>query len=233
MTTEREQGKVKMYNAERGFGFIERLAGDDVFVSRATVDRAGLGSLTPGEVISFRLRHTERGLHAENLQRVGAVLEPQLRERAIGQMLPMPNIPAPPAAARLDASYLHEGYFETRDGRRAIRPELLDSLAINVAQTLGNAGVKSQQLRRFLSRLYGIGARFARDHNCTTLAADIYRFKRDIAYLVGRKVMPEPFQHFVNRNIELSVADPESFRKGFIPHFESVFAYFVYYFRDQ
>lgn len=233
MTTEREQGTIKMYNAERGFGFIERRAGEDVYVSRTTVERAGLGLLLPGEAISFTVRHTERGLHAENLQRLGATPEALLHERALGQMLPMARIGAPPAPARLDGSYLREGYFESGDGRRSIRPELLDGLAINVAQTLGNAGMKAQQLRRFLSRLHGIGARFARDRNCATLVADIYSFKRDIAYLVGRKIMPEPFQHFINRNIELSVADPESFRKGFIPHFESVFAYFVYYFRDQ
>ncbi len=231
MTSEREQGTVKMYNPDRGFGFIDRRAGEDVFVSRTSVERAGLGLLVQGEPISFTIRRTERGLQAENLQRPGEAQAGVLSERAVGQAQP----PAREAFApsRFDDSYLRDGYFEIRDGRRSIRPELLDSLAIGVARTLGMAGVKGLQLRRALSRIHGIYARYARDHSCPALVADIYSFKRDIAYQVGRKAAPEPFQQFINRNIELSVAGPESFQNGFIPHFESVFAYFVYYFRDQ
>ena len=88
MTSEREQGTVKMYNPDRGFGFIDRRAGEDVFVSRTSVERAGLGLLVQGEPISFTIRRTERGLQAENLQRPGEAQAGVLSERAVGQAQP-------------------------------------------------------------------------------------------------------------------------------------------------
>ena len=63
--------------------------------------------------------------------------------------------------------------------------------------------------------------------------ADIYAFKRDVVYQVGREVAPEEFRQFIDRNVELAVQDEESFRKGFLQHFESVLAYIVYYSREK
>ena len=50
---------------------------------------------------------------------------------------------------------------------------------------------------------------------------------------IGRRVVPEEFQQFINRNVELAVEDEQSFRRGFLQHFESVLAYFVYFFHEQ
>jgi len=233
MSDERENGIIKMYNPERGFGFIQRRAGEDVFVSRVAVERAGLGTLMPGEMLSFTMRRTDRGLQADNLQRVIATMPAGvLYEQAVGAAAPMPRAEAY-ALARLDANYLAQGYFELRAGKRYVRPEVLDTLAIEVAHVFGAAGMRASQLRRFLSRVRGIGAQLDQIDDFAAIVAAIYSFKRDVAYQVGRKIIPGPFQQFVHRNVELAVADAESFQRGFLPHFESVVAYFVYYFRDQ
>lgn len=226
MSSEREQGTVKMYSAERGFGFIERRSGEDVYVARSVVERSGLGTLLPGELVSFTMRRTERGFQAETLLRAST-----MNERAVGESAASDG--TTPQPGRLHAEYLRSGYFDERDSQASIRPELLDEQAISVAQMLGHSGMKSSQLRRYLSRARGIESIFTSDGSAQRLHANVNLLKRDVAYQVGRKQLPEPFQQFVNRNLEASGNDPERFRNGFIPHFESVVAYFTYYFREQ
>ena len=224
---EREQGTIKMYSAERGFGFIARHGADDVFVSRVTVERAGLIDLSAGDVVSFTIRRTERGLQAEHLQRlVGGALY----ERSVGQASGMRA--AEPAGARLDTGYLSEGYFEQAGGKRYLRPHLLDMEAIEVAQALGATGMKLSQLRRCLYRARGISRQLEYTRDFQSIIPEIYALKRDVAYQVGRKIVPDQFQQFITRNIELAVADAESFQRGFLRHLESVVAYFVYYVRE-
>jgi cold shock protein len=60
------QGKVKFFNSQRGFGFIQPIdGGPDVFVHISAVERAGMSNLNEGHVVS------ERGkLAASNLQNV-------------------------------------------------------------------------------------------------------------------------------------------------------------------
>ena len=67
------QGKVKWFNAEKGFGFIEPDDGSkDVFVHRNNVD--GLGwddGLDDGEAVEYEVEQTPKGLSAMNVQRLG------------------------------------------------------------------------------------------------------------------------------------------------------------------
>jgi CRISPR type III-A-associated protein Csm2 len=93
--------------------------------------------------------------------------------------------------------------------------------------------MKSAQLRRFFNKARGIESKLDRGGDFEAIEADIYGFKRDVAYQVGRGVVPEEFQQFIDRNVELAVVDERSFREGFMQHFESVLAYFVYFFRDK
>ena len=64
-------GTVKFFNAAKGFGFIQPEGGDkDVFVHISAVERAGLGTLTEGQRVSYEVV-TERGkLAADNLKAV-------------------------------------------------------------------------------------------------------------------------------------------------------------------
>ena len=88
-------------------------------------------------------------------------------------------------------------------------------------------------MRRFFNKARGIESKLERVEDFEAIKADIYGFKRDVAYQVGRKVVPAEFQYFIDRNVELAVQDEDSFRRGFMQHFESVLAYFVYFFREQ
>ena len=54
-------GTVKWFNATKGFGFIQPdNGGNDVFVHISAVERAGLGSLSDGQKISFELEKDQR-----------------------------------------------------------------------------------------------------------------------------------------------------------------------------
>ena len=65
--TNMEQGKVKWFNAEKGFGFIEREDGDDVFVHFSAIQGEGFKSLEEGQDVTFEIEQGERGLQASNV----------------------------------------------------------------------------------------------------------------------------------------------------------------------
>ncbi len=64
-----EQGKVKWFNAEKGFGFIEREGGDDVFVHFSAIQGEGYKSLDEGQTVTFETEQGQRGLQATNVQK--------------------------------------------------------------------------------------------------------------------------------------------------------------------
>ncbi|MFC4712974.1 cold-shock protein [Planococcus dechangensis] len=64
-----EQGTVKWFNAEKGFGFIEREAGDDVFVHFSAIQSDGFKSLDEGQAVTFDIEEGQRGLQATNVQK--------------------------------------------------------------------------------------------------------------------------------------------------------------------
>ena len=64
-----EQGTVKWFNAEKGFGFIERDNGDDVFVHFSAIQGAGFKSLDEGQKVTFDVEQGARGAQAANVQK--------------------------------------------------------------------------------------------------------------------------------------------------------------------
>lgn len=61
-------GKIKWFNATKGYGFIEpNEGGDDVFVHITAVERAGLQSLKEGQVLSYELSENKGKTSAVNL----------------------------------------------------------------------------------------------------------------------------------------------------------------------
>ena len=62
-------GKVKWFNAEKGFGFIEREDGDDVFVHFSAIQEDGFKTLEEGQTVEFEITQGNRGPQASNVVR--------------------------------------------------------------------------------------------------------------------------------------------------------------------
>ncbi|GGP14859.1 cold-shock protein [Oceanobacillus neutriphilus] len=63
-------GKVKWFNAEKGFGFIEREDGDDVFVHFSAIQAEGFKTLEEGQDVEFEIVEGNRGPQAANVVRI-------------------------------------------------------------------------------------------------------------------------------------------------------------------
>ena len=66
----KEQGTVKWFNSSKGYGFIGRESGEDVFVHFSAIQGEGYRSLQEGESVNFEVRTGPKGLQAENVERV-------------------------------------------------------------------------------------------------------------------------------------------------------------------
>jgi cold shock protein len=62
-----QNGKVKWFNNEKGFGFIEVEGGDDVFVHFSAIQGDGFKSLEEGQEVSFEIVEGNRGPQAANV----------------------------------------------------------------------------------------------------------------------------------------------------------------------
>ncbi|MDQ0272042.1 cold-shock protein CspD [Cytobacillus purgationiresistens] len=62
-----QNGKVKWFNNEKGFGFIEVEGGDDVFVHFTAISGDGFKSLEEGQEVSFEIVEGNRGPQAANV----------------------------------------------------------------------------------------------------------------------------------------------------------------------
>ncbi|HEX9800492.1 MAG TPA: cold-shock protein [Thermoanaerobaculia bacterium] len=64
-----EQGTVKWFNNEKGYGFITRENGPDVFVHQTAILAEGYRSLNEGDRVSFEVVQGQKGLQARNVVR--------------------------------------------------------------------------------------------------------------------------------------------------------------------
>ena len=62
--TERQEGTVKWFNDSKGFGFISREAGEDVFVHHSDIEGGGFRSLQENQRVEFGVENSPKGLRA-------------------------------------------------------------------------------------------------------------------------------------------------------------------------
>ena len=65
-----QQGKVKWFNAKKGYGFITDEAGEDVFVHFSALNMEGFKELKDGETVEFEVVDGEKGPQAANVSRI-------------------------------------------------------------------------------------------------------------------------------------------------------------------
>lgn len=64
---EREQGTVKWFNGTKGFGFISRDGGEDVFVHFSAISGDGYRNLEEGQRVEFTVTQGQKGLQAQDV----------------------------------------------------------------------------------------------------------------------------------------------------------------------
>ena len=65
--SEKEQGTVKWFNGSKGFGFIERESGDDVFVHYSAIVSDGFRTLDEGQRVEFIVTEGQKGPQAQDV----------------------------------------------------------------------------------------------------------------------------------------------------------------------
>ena len=68
MSEETQTGTVKWFNATKGYGFIQREDGKDLFVHVTALAESGVESLNEGQSVTFTVGEGRKGLQAENVQ---------------------------------------------------------------------------------------------------------------------------------------------------------------------
>jgi CspA family cold shock protein len=63
----KEKGTVKWFNAAKGFGFIQRETGEDVFVHFSAINMPGYRTLDEGARVEFSVKKGPKGLQAEDV----------------------------------------------------------------------------------------------------------------------------------------------------------------------
>ena len=67
-SADREQGTVKWFNVSKGFGFIVREDGEEIFVHFRSIKGAGRRALKDGQTVSFVVRDSDKGPQAEDVE---------------------------------------------------------------------------------------------------------------------------------------------------------------------
>jgi CspA family cold shock protein len=70
-----EKGTVKWFNNAKGYGFITRESGEDLFVHFKSITGEGYKTLKQGEAVQFEVEQGQKGLQAVNVQRLGGGTE--------------------------------------------------------------------------------------------------------------------------------------------------------------
>lgn len=62
------RGRVKWFSEKKGYGFISREDGDDIFVHYSAIDKDGFKTLHEGDEVEFEISQGEKGFHATDVK---------------------------------------------------------------------------------------------------------------------------------------------------------------------
>ncbi|MCI0707712.1 MAG: cold-shock protein [Ignavibacteriae bacterium] len=65
-----EKGTVKWFNTSKGYGFIQRAGGEDVFVHYKAITGDGFRNLNEGDMVEFEVEQGPKGYQARNVKKV-------------------------------------------------------------------------------------------------------------------------------------------------------------------
>ncbi len=68
--TERETGVVKWFNDKKGYGFITRASGEDIFVHHSAIIADGFRSLAEGDQVDFAIQQDQKGQAAADVRKI-------------------------------------------------------------------------------------------------------------------------------------------------------------------
>jgi len=66
----KERGTVKWFNNAKGYGFIQRESGQDVFVHHSSINAEGFKSLNEGDTVEFTVAKGPKGLQAQDVVKI-------------------------------------------------------------------------------------------------------------------------------------------------------------------
>jgi CspA family cold shock protein len=66
----KEKGTVKWFNDAKGYGFIQRESGQDVFVHHSSIQQSGFKSLSEGQAVEFTVANGPKGLQAQDVVKI-------------------------------------------------------------------------------------------------------------------------------------------------------------------
>ena len=159
------------------------------------------------------------------------------RGQAGGGGRPQPNTLSnrpqggPPPVSGLSAEYPGE-YFDSKGN---IRGDLITSLAEHVAQTLGSVRATNNkimaygQLRKFYDQAVAVKLGLEAGQDFSTLRPKLLSLVPAAANAVGAGNAPQLLKQFIEANVGIAKRDEKHFR-AFMTHFQSVVAYYKYYF---
>lgn len=157
------------------------------------------------------------------------------KARAGGNRPSAPTAGASNLQAKFDA-YLKQlrsdGYFDSEGNLRvSLRVEDADM----VAQILANSGITTGQLRRFFTMARSLEQQLNTSGDFPAIVPEIASLQPFAVAVVGKeqneaqRTRLAVLRDFIDENAQLARQSEQAFRKGFLPHFESVIAYFTFY----
>lgn len=140
-----------------------------------------------------------------------------------------------PTPAALPNDYLANGYFA--DAKRGVMfPELLTTSAECIAAAMAAADMSMAQIRRYFTMSRSLEDRLKSGEAYDVVANKLRQMKANVAAVVGRvqenrqrEQLTRTLKEFIDRNVDAAVQSEQAFRKGFLPHFECVLAYFYWH----